>query len=304
MVSNDLKTYNPDIVRVGPTSSTNTYVKEVTLDTIVNHYITTFTKDPAIIKKLLSDINRLNPEINNNSTDDTRLAALYEEYNRKTIDIQRYRIVQQYKLQNSDKFPDEELRQSILNETHIVFTTLSGSGMRIFTQLKRPFDIVVIDEAAQAVELSTLIPLLRGNPSRCILVGDPKQLPATVLSEFGKDCLYQQSMFERFQKCGVHSYMLTIQYRMHPEIRKFPSKYFYEDKLVDGENVKADYYSIFDRKQDLRFRPFLFYDVSSKERKFGNSYVNEVEAKWAVAFYMQLRSAFQDIQVLHFKYIH
>jgi len=39
----------------------------------------------------------------------------------------------------------------------------------------------VIDESAQAVETSTLIPLKYGC-ERLILVGDPKQLAATVFS--------------------------------------------------------------------------------------------------------------------------
>ena len=43
------------------------------------------------------------------------------------------------------------------------------------------FDAVIIDEAAQAVEPSTLIPF-KFNPHRVVMVGDPCQLPATVFS--------------------------------------------------------------------------------------------------------------------------
>ena len=41
---------------------------------------------------------------------------------------------------------------------------------------------MLIDEAAQAVEASTLIPLKYGC-RRLILIGDPEQLPATVFSQ-------------------------------------------------------------------------------------------------------------------------
>lgn len=56
-----------------------------------------------------------------------------------------------------------------------------SSGSEKLSKIQNGFDTVVIDEAAQAVELSTLIPLKYG-AKRCILVGDPSQLPATVLS--------------------------------------------------------------------------------------------------------------------------
>jgi len=41
---------------------------------------------------------------------------------------------------------------------------------------------MVIDEAAQAIELSSLIPLKYGC-SKCVMVGDPQQLPPTVISQ-------------------------------------------------------------------------------------------------------------------------
>lgn len=42
-------------------------------------------------------------------------------------------------------------------------------------------------------------------------VGDPKQLPATVLSDVASKYLYQCSMFERLQKAGHPVTMLTKQ---------------------------------------------------------------------------------------------
>lgn len=51
------------------------------------------------------------------------------------------------------------------------------------------FESVVIDEACQGVELSTLIPLQVGC-RRLVLVGDPQQLPATVFSHTAKEFGY------------------------------------------------------------------------------------------------------------------
>ncbi|KAI1043017.1 hypothetical protein LB505_007884 [Fusarium chuoi] len=54
------------------------------------------------------------------------------------------------------------------------------------------FETVIIDEAAQCVELSALIPLKYGC-YKCILVGDPKQLPPTVLSQSAAKFGYDQT---------------------------------------------------------------------------------------------------------------
>jgi len=58
-----------------------------------------------------------------------------------------------------------------------------------------------------------------------------------VFSANGDETRYSRSMFERFLDCGVKNYMLQIQYRMHPLIRKFPSAQFYHDKLQDDRII-------------------------------------------------------------------
>lgn len=56
----------------------------------------------------------------------------------------------------------ERMRANILQEASIVFSTLSGAGSAAFHRLARHFDVVVVDEAAQAVEPSILVPLVMG----------------------------------------------------------------------------------------------------------------------------------------------
>ena len=56
----------------------------------------------------------------------------------------------------------EKARMAILEEADIVCSTLSFSGAGLFERMSRPFDVVVIDEAAQAVEPSTLVPMVLG----------------------------------------------------------------------------------------------------------------------------------------------
>ena len=71
-------------------------------------------------------------------------------------------------------------------------------------------------------------------PRRAVLVGDPQQLPATVLSKAARAGLLERSLFERLQKLGHPVTVLSVQYRMHPAIRSFPSDFFYQGRLQDS----------------------------------------------------------------------
>ena len=59
----------------------------------------------------------------------------------------------------------------------------------------------VAPQAAQALEPAALIPLpLLAPAGRAVLVGDPAQLPATVLSKAAAAANLAQSLFERLQR--------------------------------------------------------------------------------------------------------
>ncbi|KAI0321507.1 P-loop containing nucleoside triphosphate hydrolase protein [Amylostereum chailletii] len=68
--------------------------------------------------------------------------------------------------------------ETVLGESQVVLATCHSAGGR---QLRNQrFDVVIIDEATQAVEAVCWIPILKAN--KLILAGDPKQLPPTILS--------------------------------------------------------------------------------------------------------------------------
>ena len=70
------------------------------------------------------------------------------------------------------------------------------------------------------------------------MVGDHKQLPATVTSERAQELGYQRSLFSRLISiAGSHLLRLETQYRMVPAISLWPSSYFYDGKLRDGAPV-------------------------------------------------------------------
>ncbi|PPR00946.1 hypothetical protein CVT24_000253 [Panaeolus cyanescens] len=68
--------------------------------------------------------------------------------------------------------------KSVLNESQVVVSTCHSAGSRqLFNQT---FDVVIIDEATQAVEAVCWIPIFKAK--KLILAGDPMQLPPTVIS--------------------------------------------------------------------------------------------------------------------------
>ncbi|KAN0136815.1 P-loop containing nucleoside triphosphate hydrolase protein [Lactarius tabidus] len=67
---------------------------------------------------------------------------------------------------------------SVLRESQVVLSTCHSSGSH---QLRNEvFDVVIIDEATQALEAVCWVPIFKAK--KLILAGDPKQLPPTVLS--------------------------------------------------------------------------------------------------------------------------
>jgi len=180
------------------------------------------------------------------------------------------------------------VRQDILNNAHVICATLSGSGHEMFQDLNIEFETVVIDEAAQSIELSALIPLKYGC-SKCILVGDPKQLPPTVLSREAARFQYEQSLFVRMQSNhpkDVH--LLDTQYRMHPEISVFPSNAFYDARLLDGPGMAKLRTRPWHQSKVLG--PYRFFDVQGHHQNAprGHSLINLAEIDVALQLFDRL----------------
>ncbi|EGC30633.1 hypothetical protein DICPUDRAFT_50668 [Dictyostelium purpureum] len=240
------KKYNPNLVRVGPGSHVD--VEQVSLDFMV---------------RCRQQLMNSNSAIPSSSASTAQATSGSSRSNQDSSSI----------------------RTMILDEADIVATTLSFSGSSLLTKMIGGFDIVIIDEAAQAVETSTLIPI-QHQCKKVVLVGDPKQLPATIISPLAIQHSYDQSLFQRLQEKNK-PHMLDTQYRMHSIIRKFPSKHFYDDLLQDGPNIPS-------RAAHYHSNPFLgplvFYDLSwSVETKpGGGSVCNMEEIKMAYFLYQHI----------------
>ena len=180
------------------------------------------------------------------------------------------------------------VQQEILDGAHVICATLSGSGHEMFQGLNIEFETVIIDEAAQSIELSALIPLKYGC-SKCILVGDPKQLPPTVLSREAARFQYEQSLFVRMQSNSPNDiHLLDTQYRMHPDISLFPSNAFYDAKLLDGPDMAKLRTRPWHQSKILG--PYRFFDVRGIQQSAprGHSLINISEIDVALRLFERL----------------
>ncbi|KAI0563200.1 endonuclease [Gracilaria domingensis] len=131
---------------------------------------------------------------------------------------------------------EKEVANEILKQADVIVATCVGCGR---DELKGfEFSLVVIDEATQVTEPDSLIPFScsRNFETQCVLVGDHFQLPPTVLSTnpSAKTAGLEVSLFLRLWACGIHVQLLDTQYRMHPDISRFPSSHFYSGSLHNG----------------------------------------------------------------------
>lgn len=127
------------------------------------------------------------------------------------------------------------INEALFNSAHVIASTLVGSSSRILDG--RKFSTLFIDEAAQALEAASLIPLKRAG--RLILAGDHCQLPPTVKCYEALKQGLGKSLMERL--VGNHPEavtLLSMQYRMNEDIMRFSSDWFYGGAMVAAPEVR------------------------------------------------------------------
>lgn len=153
----------------------------------------------------------------------------------------------------------------VLDSADCLCSTLTGLDADLLKD--RRFDLVVIDEAAQATEPACWIPILRGN--RIVLAGDHQQLPPTIVSPEAARAGLSLSLMERLIHAhgSAVSRMLTVQYRMHEAIMTFPSSEFYEAGLVADARVERHLLRDLPRvaENELTGTPLEFIDTAGAD---------------------------------------
>ena len=195
------------------------------------------------------------------------------------------------------KYLDAGLAKKILRSAQVIAVTCTGAGDAILNDFT--FDFVVIDEATQATEPVSLIPISH-NCRQLVLIGDPQQLAPTLPSSNTTCDSLKTTLFHRLQRL-VPSFFLELQYRMHPVLMEFPSSCFYKGKLksaVQGiDRMLPPIVSV----PSLQTNPLLFIDSHFKEHRIGTSFANRKEAdtiKYLVTLLLNSNIPSADIAIL------
>ncbi len=127
------------------------------------------------------------------------------------------------------------IRSELFGEARVIASTLVGSANRLLDGMK--FGTLFIDEAAQAMEAACWIPIRRAQ--RVILAGDHCQLPPTVKCYEALRGGLGRTLMERIAMLKPEVVtLLRMQYRMHEDIMRFSSDWFYHNQMVAAPEVK------------------------------------------------------------------
>ncbi|MEP1778741.1 AAA domain-containing protein [Reichenbachiella sp.] len=135
----------------------------------------------------------------------------------------------------------------IIGKSQVIACTLVGANNQMLKGMT--FETVFIDEAAQALEPASWIPILKSN--RVIFAGDHCQLPPTIKSFEAAKAGLEVTLFEKAIQRNQADTMLQEQYRMHEQIMNFSSRVFYKDQLLANEMVKN--WKVFSEDQTVEF---------------------------------------------------
>jgi ATP-dependent RNA/DNA helicase IGHMBP2 len=204
------------VCRVGHPARMIPHIWNVSLDALVNS-----SEEAAMARKAKAELNKLLPKMLRSKDK--------EEKREMRIEI---------KLLKKDikKFEQQAVKM-ILDGSDVILGTNTGiADKKVWDILKIKKYIVVIDEAAQAIEASCWIPIRLA--SKLVLAGDHKQLAPTIKSIKAAKQGLEITLFERLMvKYSEFSSLLDIQYRMNNTIMNWSSEAMYEGLLKADKSV-------------------------------------------------------------------
>lgn len=156
-----------------------------------------------------------------------------------------------------------QINSELFDGAHVIASTLVSSNHRLLNG--RRFGTLFIDEAAQALEAACWIAIRKAD--RVVLAGDHCQLPPTIKCYEAARGGLERTLMEKVvsNKPAVVS-LLKVQYRMHEEIMKFPSQWFYNGELEAASEVR--YRGILDWDTPIHW-------IDTSEMDFKEEFVGE-----------------------------
>jgi AAA domain len=148
---------------------------------------------------------------------------------------------------------------TLLSKAKIVFSTLNSTGSWTLRQSLSAHTLL-LDEAGQCPEAEFYVAATVPGVRRIVVIGDPKQLPSTVVDLACQTAGYGVSWLGKVFGLLPHKvHLLSVQYRMDPLILEFPNEHFYGGRIESAKTV-------LDRVVQAR-RPFCFVDTCGYGRE-------------------------------------
>uniref|UniRef100_A0AAR2KAN8 Probable helicase with zinc finger domain n=1 Tax=Pygocentrus nattereri TaxID=42514 RepID=A0AAR2KAN8_PYGNA len=203
-------------------------------------------------------------------------------------------VVQQYCLISGAYFTFQMPTRQDIEQHRVVVVTLSTSQYLCQLDLEPGlFTHILLDEAAQAMECETIMPLaLASKSTRIVLAGDHMQLSPFVYSEFARERNLHVSLLDRLYEHYPSEYpcriLLCENYRSHEAIINYTSDLFYEGKLMASgkQPPHKDFYPLTfftARGEDVQEKNSTAYYNNAEVFEIVER-VEEMRRKWPVAW--------------------
>lgn len=154
---------------------------------------------------------------------------------------------------------EKNILQTVVDNAQVLCCTLVSAAQGLLAS--RQFGTVFIDEAAQALEPATWIPILLAK--RVVLAGDHCQLPPTVKSIEAQREGLGVSLFEKcIARQPAVATMLDMQYRMNERIMDFANRKFYHSQLQAHPDVAQHSLAISDTDDAILAEPLTLIDTA------------------------------------------
>jgi ATP-dependent RNA/DNA helicase IGHMBP2 len=220
VVSEKLHAQGVNVVRIGNPIRVSETLQTLTMDSKIAEHETTNN-----IKKLKKQAN----EFKDMAHKYKRSFGKAEREQRKALFDEAYKIMKD--VEAMEKY----ITDDVLHKAQVITATLVGSNH--FSVRHMQYDVVIIDEAGQALEPACWIPILK--TQKLILAGDHCQLPPTIKSQDAAKKGLEKTLLE---KCvELHPNAVTLlqeQYRMHEHIMQYSSNVFYNNQLIANNAVQ------------------------------------------------------------------
>uniref|UniRef100_A0A914MLT5 RNA helicase n=1 Tax=Meloidogyne incognita TaxID=6306 RepID=A0A914MLT5_MELIC len=178
----------------------------------------------------------------------------------------------------------------------VVVCTMMASTYLMLGYFSSKFSHIIIDEAGQASELETLVPIVgvigERNDCKIILAGDHKQLGPVENVDYFRRNKFNNSLIERLQTVECYKdderimTFLRKNYRSHEAIIKVPSRLCYNNVLIAAEDaLPRDKLANWEGLPTKGF-PLLWHHIDSPEKceKDGTSYMNFGELELVLVY--------------------